>query len=28
VSGEIRPTGSLGRKLKHKDGTVEELGEI
>ena len=27
-SGEIRPTGSLGRKLIHKDGTVEDLGEV
>jgi hypothetical protein len=27
-SAEIRPTGSLGRKLIHKDGTVEDLGEV
>jgi len=28
VSAEIRPTGSLGRKLIHKDGIVEDLGEV
>ena len=28
VSGELKPTGSLGRKLIHKDGTVEDLGEV
>ncbi len=28
VSGELKPTGSLGIKLIHKDGTVEDLGEV
>ena len=28
MSGELKPTGSFGRKLIHKDGTVEDLGEV
>jgi len=28
ISGELKPTGSLGRRLIHKDGTVEDLGEV
>jgi Restriction endonuclease len=28
VSGQLKPTGTLGRKLIHKDGSVEDLGEV